>query len=154
MIEIGGEKKKVYNWDEIKTAYINGASGRSIAKRYGISPSAVQKRAKRENWNALREHAERAAEARVINATADAAAGNAEIANEIKHALLLRLKRIVDKYPFDATEVRTHEGKNTVIFRIRDLTAAYKDLTDDMPTSGGRENELLMSLVELERRLQ
>lgn len=54
------------------------------------------------------------------------------IAADIKKRLLLRLSRIEQKYPFDATEIRTHEGKSTVTFRIRDLTAAYKDLTEDI----------------------
>ena len=84
--------------------------------------------------------------------TADAAADNAVIAADIKKALLLRLKRIEQKYPMDATEVRTRQGNNTAIFRIRDLTGAVKDLTDDIQTSSNATNELLQSLIEMERR--
>ena len=84
--------------------------------------------------------------------TAEAAADNATIAADIKKRLLLRLQRIEAKYPFDATEIRTHEGKSTVTFRIRDLTAAYKDITEDLQTGSNATNELLQSLMVLERR--
>ena len=72
------------------------------------------------------------------------------MAADIKRALLLRLQRIEAKYPFDATEIKTHEGKNTVVFRIRDLTAAYKDLAGDVTAAGADANA---PVVELLRRL-
>ena len=81
--------------------------------------------------------------------TAEAAADNAVLAQDIKKRLLLRLSRIEHKYPFDATEVRTQTGKTTAIYRIRDLTAAYKDLTEDMPKAGAADIEDLSPLVEL-----
>ena len=64
---------------------------------------------------------------------AEAASDYAVIATDFKKRLLKRLMRIEEKYPFDATEVRTKQGNNYVVFRIRDLTAAYKDLTEDLP---------------------
>ena len=84
--------------------------------------------------------------------TVDAFAENAVIAADLKRKMLLRLKRIEEKYPLDATEVRTKSGNNTAIFRIRDLTAAYKDLIEDMQINE-KPNELLQSLLELERRM-
>ena len=91
------------------------------------------RRANRENWKQDRDKAISKGVAKLQQRTANAIAGNAEIAAEVKRRLLLRLQRIEEKYPFDATEVRTKANGNTVIFRIRDLTAAYRDLTDDMP---------------------
>ena len=91
------------------------------------------------------------ARTKAVQMTADAAASNATLAEDIKHSLLLRLKRIEAKYPLDATEVRSKSGNNVAIFRLRDLTAAYKDLTGDMPAAEA-PNELLQSLLELERR--
>jgi hypothetical protein len=73
------------------------------------------------------------------------------VAADIKKRLLQRLKSIEKKYPFDATEVRTKKGNSLVIFRIRDLTAAYKDLTEDMAGTSA-DNALLQSLLDLERR--
>ena len=80
-----------------------------------------------------------------------AAADNAVIAAEIKKRLLLRLSRAEQKFPMDATEVRTQVGKSTAIFKLRDLTAAYKDLTEDMAATSA-DNALLQSLLDLERR--
>lgn len=60
----------------------------------------------------------------------------------------MRLSRIEAKYPLDATEVRSRSGNATAIYRIRDLTAAYKDLTDDMPKAKDESDDPLMRLFE------
>ena len=105
------------------------------------------RRANRENWKDDRDKAASKAVAKLQQRTADAIVNNAEIAAEVKRRLLLRLQRIEEKYPFDATEVRTKANGNTVIFRIRDLTAAYKDLTEDIPK--GETNSTLERLDEM-----
>ena len=109
------------------------------------------KKANAEGWHDLRKSAEIKSTAEAQQKTATAAADNAVLAADMKRRLLLRLQRIEEKYPFDATEIRTHDGKSTVTFRIRDLTAAYKDLIEDIPTASNSTNELLKSLMELER---
>ena len=53
--------------------------------------------------------------------------------------------------PMDATEAKIVEGGKTAIYKLRDLTAAYRDLTADMVTVEAG-NELLSALMELERR--
>lgn len=63
----------------------------------------------------------------------------------------MRLKRIEEKYPLDATEVRSKVGNSQAVYRIRDLTAAYRDLTADMVQTEEAGNELLQSLIALER---
>ena len=45
--------------------------------------------------------------------------------------------------------MRSRNGNSTAIFRLRDLTAAYKDLTEDMPKGGTADVEDLSPLVEL-----
>ena len=105
------------------------------------------KKANAEGWHQLRTKAESRSTAQAQQKTAEAAADNAVIAADIKKRLLLRLKRIEEKYPFDATEIRTHEGKSTVTFRIRDLTAAYKDLTDDIQSIGTDKNAPIYELL-------
>ena len=99
----------------------------------------------------LRTQAEHKASTEATQKTAAAAADNAVIAAEIKKRLLLRLSRAEQKFPMDATEVRTQVGKSTAIFKLRDLTAAYKDLTEDMAATSA-DNALLQSLLDLERR--
>lgn len=145
------EDKKRIDWNAIRAEYIGGGiSQRKLAKKYGVSDTTLMKKANAEGWHKLREKAEIKSTAQAQQKTAEAAADNALIAADIKKRLLLRLKRIEEKYPFDATEVRTHEGKSTVTFRIKDLTAAYRDLTDDMPKT---ETDKNAPIYELIRRL-
>ena len=71
------------------------------------------------------------------------------LAQEIRRELLRRLKRTIDKYPIDATEVRQQKDGKTLVYKLRDLTAALKDVMDDMPKSESAEVEDLNPLVEL-----
>ena len=112
------------------------------------------KRASVEKWTEQRAGAYKKVTEEVQQKTADAIADNAALAQDIKRKLLLRLQRIEAKYPMDATEVRTRVGSSTAIYRIRDLAAAFKDLTSDLTISEGEGNALLQSLIDLERRAQ
>jgi len=146
------EETKRIDWNAIRAEYIGGGiSQRKLAKKYSVSDTTLMKKANAEGWHNLREKAESKSTAQAQQKTAEAAADNAVIAADIKKRLLLRLSRIEQKYPFDATEIRTHEGKNTVIFKIRDLTAAFRELTEDI-TGASDNNELLQSLLDIERR--
>ena len=147
------DSKERVDWNAIRAEYIaGGISQRKLAKKYGLTYAALRNKAEIEGWVSLRDDVQRKSNAEATQKTAEAAADNATIAQDLKKRLLLRLQRIEAKYPFDATEVRTHEGKSTVTFRIRDLTAAYKDITADLTMSEGAANELLQSLAQLERR--
>ena len=146
------EETKRIDWNIIRAEYIGGGiSQRKLAKKYGVSDTTLMKKANAEGWHKLREKAESKSTAQAQQKTAEAAADNAVIAADIKKRLLMRLSRIEQKYPFDATEIRTREGKNTVIFKIRDLTAAFRELTEDI-TGASDNNELLQSLLDIERR--
>ena len=149
------EEKKRVDWNAIRAEYIGGGIGqRKLAEKHGVTYSALRNKADIEEWVKLRAEAKQKSGAKAAQKTADAAANNAIIAEEIKHSLLVRLKRIEKKYPIDATEVRTRQGNNTAIFRIRDLTAAYKDLTEDMTAAVTQTNDLLQSLMDLERKAE
>ena len=152
MIPIDKNEKRI-DWNKIRAEYIKGGvSYRGLCEKHGCSFMTLKTKAKKEGWIDLRTQAEHMANTKAVERVADAAADNAALATEIKHNLLVRLKRIEEKYPFDATEIRTREGKNTVVFRIRDLTAAYKELTEDLQTSDNASNALLSSLIDLERK--
>lgn len=151
MITIGETENRV-DWSAVRAEYIGGGiSLRKLAKKHGLSETTVMKRAGAEGWNKLRKDAESKGTAKALQRTANAVADNATIAAEIKKRLLLRLKKIEEKYPMDATEVRTRVGNSTAIYRIRDLTGAYRELTENMQLADGEENELLLSLMRLER---
>ena len=145
------ENAKRIDWNAIKSEYIGGASYGTLSKRHGLTKSTIFKKSKKEGWDDLRKRTANAVETETIQRTAEAAADNATIAQDLKKKLLLRLKRIEEKYPLDATEVRTRQGNSTAVYRIKDLTAAYRDLTEDMQIAEGTANELLQSLIELER---
>ena len=150
MIPIESEKR--IDWNSIRAEYIGGGiSQRKLAKKYGLTYAALRNKAEIEGWVSLRDDVQRKSNAEATQKTAEAAADNAVIAADIKKRLLLRLSRIEQKYPLDATEVRTRQGSSTAVYRIRDLTAAYKDLTEDIATGTGN-NELLQSLYDMERR--
>ena len=54
---------------------------------------------------------------------------------------MLRLQRIENNYPMDATEIRQKEGDSYTVYRIKDLTAAYKDLSDDIPKAESQSDK-------------
>lgn len=151
MIDIEEGNKRI-DWNAIRAEYIGGGTSyRKLVEKYQVSFEALKIRAKKEGWPALRTQAEHTATTKATQRVANAAADNATIAEDLKKKLLLRLKRIEEKYPMDATEVRSKVGNSTAIFRIRDLTAAYKDLTENMQINDSAGNELLASLMQLER---
>ena len=149
MIPIETEKR--INWHKVRAEYIAGSSQRKLAEKYGCNRAAIERRCRLEKWSEARNDARAKVQEKIIQKTAEKAADNATVAADLKKALLLRLKRIEQHYPIDATEVKPKVGNSWAVYRIRDLTAAYKDLTEDLQTATGG-NELLRSLLELERR--
>lgn len=148
VIPIANDKKP--DWNAIRAEYITGGTSyRILADKYGVSKDMIARKSKAGHWGKDRATARDAAAKRVIQKTAEAVADNAMIAERLKRKLLLRLERIESKYPLDATEVKTQVGKNTAIYRIRDITAAYKDLTGDIPRASSADIEDLTPLVEL-----
>lgn len=146
------EDKKRIDWNAIRAEYIGGGTSyRKLAEKHQVSFMVLKTRAKKEDWPGLRTQAELKASTEATQKVADATAENATIAADIKRRLLMRLKRTEEKFPYDATEVRVTESKKTVVYKLRDLTAAYRDLTEDMTNAGNGTNELLQSLLDLER---
>lgn len=142
------DDKKRVDWNAIRAEYIGGGiSQRKIAAKYGVSPDVLMQKANREHWKDDRDKAISKGIAKSQQKSADAIADNAVIAADLKKRLLLRLQRIEERYPFDATEVRAKQGNNFVVFRIRDLTAAYKDLTEDLPKPEEDKNGPIYELL-------
>jgi hypothetical protein len=141
------ENEKRINWGVLRAEYIGGGTSyRKLAEKYGTNKDVVARRAKAENWEKARAAARDEAATKSIQKAADAVAENATIAADIKKRLLLRLQRIEENYPMDATEIRTRSGGSYVIYRIKDLTSAYKDLVDDA-TNGSENNSPVMELL-------
>ena len=150
MITIENEKR--IDWNAIRAEYIGGGiSQRKLAAKYGVSWRTLQDRAKREGWSEAKDDTRAKAVSITCQKAAEAAADNATIAENIKKTMLLRLLRIAENYPRDATEVRRKEDGAYCLYKIKDLADAYKSLTDDMPKTEDGMNALLQSLIDLER---
>lgn len=139
----------IVDWNAIRAEYIGGnISQRKLAAKYNLSPDALMQKANREGWKKDRDKAVSKGIAKSQQKSADAIANNATLAADIKTRLLKRLQRIEEKYPLDATEVRARVDNKTVIFRLRDLTAAYKDLTEDIAGSPQDKNAPIYDLLK------
>lgn len=134
---------KRIDWNAIRAEYIGGATYRALSEKYGVNKSSILDRCKSEGWKTDKEQAVQMTRTKAVQATAQTAAENATIAAEVQRRLLLRLKRTEARFPMDATEIKATEGGKTVIYRLRDLTSAYKDIAENiMPSSA---DELLKS---------
>ena len=166
MIPIGS-----VDWNAIRAEYIGGGTSyRKLAKKYGVSINVLSPRATVEGWVNMRKEAETKATAKALQKTAEIAADNATIAARIRTKLLRKLEREIDALPdMIGSETRNSVTENEFskdgrriqkvkeaakAFKLRDLAAAYKDLTADMVQTEQGGNELLQSLLELERRAE
>jgi transposase len=157
------------DWNAIRAEYIGGGTSyRKLAKKYGVSINVLSPKATVEGWVGMRKEAETKATAKALQKTADIAADNATIAARIRTKLLRKLEREIDALPdMIGSETRNSVTENEFSqdgrriqkikeaaksFKLRDLAAAYKDLTADMVQTEESGNELLQSLLDLERR--
>jgi hypothetical protein len=164
------DKKISPDWNRIKADYISGHDSlRKLAEKYTVPFSTIRRRCEREKWADQRKATRIEIQQSVVKKTAETAADNALIASRIRTKLLLKLEKEIDALPdLIGSETRSniidfeYQGKNSKptkssefskAFKIRDLTAAYKDLTGDLTTTDNAGSELLQSLLELERRV-
>ena len=161
------EKTNTINWDAIRAEYIGGGiSQRKLADKHGVNADILMQRANREHWKQDRDKAVSKALAKTQQKAADAICDNVTIAARIRTKLLHRLEKEVDKLPeqigSETINSIVEYGKNkqgnrqrkevSHGYKLKDLAAAYKDLTSDLVQTEESGNELLQSLLELERR--
>ena len=143
-------------WRAARADYEAGMNRKAICSKYGCSYSALNSKIDREHWGKTREKVARSVqekkERHLATTIAKTEADNATIVAGIRTTLLRKLARIAESLPEDATETKISSGGLTTIKRFRDLTAAYKDLTGDMAPGEQGGNELLQSLLDMERR--
>ena len=152
LVKIGNKNTRP-DWNAIRAEYISGVSYRKLADKYGVSRSCVLRKCKAERWTESRNQAEAKATAKAVQKTAAAAADNAVIAARIKGKALSMIDRLFDEFAeMHATERRETTDGATDIKRLRDLTAAYKDITSDMATGETAGSDLMRDFVSAARR--
>ena len=133
-------------------------------------------KAHKEHWRRDRDEAVKKGLEKSQQKAASVMAGNSTIAARIRTKLLQKLEREIDALP----DLIGSETRNTILeneyltndkgkaignkplrakeaskaYKLRDLTAAFKDLTADMQMAESAANPLLQSLYDLERRCQ
>lgn len=164
MIPIGN-----VDWNAIRAEYIGGGTSyRKLAKKYGVNYNQISERGSREKWVELAEEARIKALSKSVQKTAAIAADNATIAARIRTKLLLKLEREIDRLPdLIGSEHSTgivEYGKNQktgekqrkevlTAYKLRDLSAAYKDLTADMIQTEQAGDSIMQEFVAEARRL-
>ena len=124
-------------------------------------------RASLEGWAKEREQVRNKALAKIEQKTADIAAQNAVIAKRIQTKLLNRLEKEIDALP-ELIGTEKHKivieneyqdsprGKGSRLarttnkyldYKLRDLTAAWKDLMSDMPKAEEADDEPIDNLI-------
>ena len=126
---------KRINWHKIHAEYVaGGISQRKLAQKYKIPFSTLQKRANREQWATDRKAAMVIVAQDAVQKTAESVGNNAVLVAEIKRKGLETLNRLLDQFnELNCTEHRDITKTSVDIKRLKDITAAFKDLTDDMP---------------------
>ena len=159
-------RKRLPDWQTLHDEYIaGGISQRQLAKKHGVSYGQIRDKSIRDGWVKDREKARIKAQARVEQKIAEAAADNATIAARIKAKLLRKLEKEIDALPdMIGSETRNSviektagHGKSVIkeaakAYKLRDLAAAYKDLTADMVSGDTAGNDLMRDFVEAARR--
>ena len=156
------------DWNAIRAEYIGGGTSyRKLAKKYKVNYNQISERGSREGWVKLAEEVRIKTLSRSVQKSAEAAADNAAIAARIRTKLLRKLEREIDALPDSMgsetantarENIYSQDGKRITsvkeagkVYKLRDLAAAYKDLTADMQIAGNSDIEDLSPLVELLR---
>ena len=121
------------DWERIRAEYIaGGISLRELAQKYGVTRSAIGRRASSESWTDERDKTgtkvRQKTEDLIVSRQSEAYAENADIAERIRMKLLERLEREIDALPESIGTRLSRDGKEC---KLRDLTGAYLDLTRD-----------------------
>ena len=149
------KNEKRVDWNVIRAEYVaGGISQRKLAEKYGVSYPTLRKQADSKGWVKEREAATRKAVEKASQKTAESAASNAVTAQRIRAKLLARLEREIDALPDSigtnkrkAVTEYEYDGKRpkkqkdiATEYKLRDLTAAWKDLTEGLVIAEAKED--------------
>lgn len=155
------------DWERIRGEYIaGGVSFRDLAKKHNLTKDAIARKAKAGDWAGARDRTatrvRQRTEQKIVTKQSNVAADNLDIAQRIRTKLLLRLEREIDNLP-DLTgsdshqsttqRIRGENGQYTIkdmyrAYKLKDFTAAYKDLIGDMDMKGDPDDDKLNAYLE------
>lgn len=108
------------DWVKIKAEYIaGGISYQKLSEKYGVSFSALRRKAKAEKWTDLRAQSEHKANIEIVENVASQEAKRAEMFDSIADMLLQQIKQDIQ----DGSIKLSGKG-------YRDITGALKDLRE------------------------
>ena len=141
---MASEGREAINWDAMRAEYVaGGVSQQALAEKYGVPYSTLSRHAAAEKWAQAR----KAGREGMSDAGED---GNSQIAARLRRKLLMRIERVADEIPDGAvTEIKSQDDGKVLLFKLRDLTAAYKDMAGDILKGDDADVEDLSPLEEL-----
>lgn len=153
------------DWERIRAEYIaGGTSYRKLADKYDIPIDTIKKRAGREEWkkdcDRVAPELHQKTVQKMVQRVSTECADNAAIAQRIRAKLLKKLEAEIDGMPDvlgsesarEISKIDRETGKRVAEYkrwRLRDLTAAYKDLTADMDLNCDADDDKLKRARDL-----
>ena len=112
------------DWKTIKTEYITDESSsyRKLAKKYGVSYSAIGDKARKEGWAEEREQYQTKTISKTLKAISDGQAKRASRLQTVADKLLDKIEKAVDD--FDMAALFTDKQA------LKQITGALKDIKD------------------------
>ena len=109
------------DWQTIKTEYITEeTSYRKLAKKYGVSYTAIGEKARKEGWIEEREQFKTKSLSKTLNKIAEGQAKRASRLQSVTDKLLDKIEKAVDLIDMDVFDTQA----------IRQITASLKDIKD------------------------
>lgn len=147
------------DWATIEAEYVSGDMGvRKLAEKYGIPYPTMRTRSEVGGWLEKRKEHKRKVIEESSQKTADAAASNAAKLEKAKGLALDLALEILRKYPKNAgNKLRTlgkdkHGNDIMTEFELLSIVSSLEKLEKNTQTEGSATNELLESLLQLERQ--
>lgn len=115
------------DWNIIKAEYIaGGTSYRTLAKKYNVSLTTLQRVAKRENWIGLREQAERKTETKLVESVSKSKSKTNIKINEVADKLIEKMNATIDK--LDVIDGQTIKHFTSALKDLKDITGLKSDI--------------------------
>ena len=109
------------DWQTIKTEYITTeTSYRKLAKKYGVSYTAIGEKARKEGWIEEREQYKSKTLSKTLSKLAEGQAKRASRLQAVTDKLLSKIEKAVDLIDMDVFDTQA----------IRQITASLKDIKD------------------------